>query len=321
MTHGLRTLLVLAIGAAATPLNAQAEATDSSQDLESYQPLRLTEVDVRRLGRNLPALDRLEYLGEKPAMENRFLLIHLWDRAQEDRNPTFETMNRFAEVVPEDSFALIGVSHDSPESIAAFLRQHPLEYPVASDPDFSLFSGLQITRANRVIITDPFREIVWEGKPAALNREVIERVSRTYLGKVACVEMLGVASRELEERIAESTGSLFPAFALVADAEGEFQMMGPFMVGPDEVDRTVGRFSATARKLHEDGNIQAVVFTYPVRFRGGQAWRVAQDAWAPGLFRRSFEREIHLRDGETVVDATMRARLSPLLTRVTGENG
>ena len=130
------------------------------------------------LGRPGPSLEVVNWLGEKPAIEGKFVLISFWASWS---TPCRQWITEFNALQKKygDKLVIVGVSAES-ESDLANMPEPRLEYASAIDSKAKLTAAAGLTSIPYVLLRDPKGTVLYQGHPGAITDKKLETIlSRT----------------------------------------------------------------------------------------------------------------------------------------------
>jgi thiol-disulfide isomerase/thioredoxin len=121
-----------------------------------------------------PALEVEEWIGAKPDLEGKFLLVEFWATWCPPCRKSIPVLNgihaRF-----KDKLAVIGISDETPDTVAAFANSK-IEFYSAIDTKARMKEALGVYGIPHAIVVEPGGAVIWEGFPLAQGHELTEDV-------------------------------------------------------------------------------------------------------------------------------------------------
>ena len=122
--------------------------------------------DKSPVGKPGPGLETVKWLGQKPEMKGKYVLLYFWGPgsvACKKANPELNALQkRYAE-----NLVIVGLAAEPQQEIEA--ADPKLECPSAMDARGKLRTGLGITSIPSVLLLDPKGIVRYQGHPAAVT--------------------------------------------------------------------------------------------------------------------------------------------------------
>lgn len=159
-------------------LSAAAEArsrtpnTDSAPDSASTLADPLTEKSL--LGKPAPPLTVSKWIGDRPALEGKYVLVSFWAPGSPASRKWIPDLNAIQKAFG-DRLTVIGLCADS-ESAVTNLASPKIEFPCAIDSKSTLSTAAGVTSIPTVLLLDPKGIVRYLGHPAALSKAALEEL-------------------------------------------------------------------------------------------------------------------------------------------------
>lgn len=125
------------------------------------------------VGRQLPEL-HLAFVGEKPALAGKPLLLDFWATWCEPCREGVQALNGIRDTYKDRGLVVIGITREEEAAVKAFVREVPVRYFVGRDPSAELAAHLGITGIPHALLVDRNGRITWEGHPQTMQPGDIE---------------------------------------------------------------------------------------------------------------------------------------------------
>ena len=136
-------------------------------------------VNGRMLGKRMPALPPALDVGRGSAGSanagagSDVVLVYFWAPWCASCHENVPAISRLQHEFGARGLRVIGMAREPPAEVSAFARRNPLAYPVRSDADGALFSGLGVRSLPYAVLVDRNGIIVWQGDPIGLDRGTV----------------------------------------------------------------------------------------------------------------------------------------------------
>jgi hypothetical protein len=125
------------------------------------------------IGKTAPDLDMQTWVGTKPVMEGKLIIVNIWSPRSASCRKWIPALNdlyrNFSAKV-----AVVGVTPAPPADI---MQTNPkIEFPCAVDSDGKFITSANVTTFPCIMLLDTKRAIRFQGHPAALTPEILERI-------------------------------------------------------------------------------------------------------------------------------------------------
>jgi cytochrome c biogenesis protein CcmG, thiol:disulfide interchange protein DsbE len=161
-------MVAQAEAAARVARRAAATSEDSLADAWSERSL---------IGKPSPVLEPHKWIGEKPSLEGKVLLINFWAPWSIPCRKLIPELNALQKKFPEQ-LEVIGIFAESETDLQAMPDPHP-EYALALDPKAQLFAAAGVSSIPTVLLVDLKGKVLYQGHPAALTQAKLERLLRS----------------------------------------------------------------------------------------------------------------------------------------------
>jgi len=113
--------------------------------------------------------------GEKPA-EEQPLLMEFWATWCPPCRESIPHLNAIYDQYHPKGLSVVGISNEDAAKVQAFMRQVPMKYPVALDPQMRYGSALNVHAIPHAFLVNRAGKVVWDGHPMTLTEADIEKV-------------------------------------------------------------------------------------------------------------------------------------------------
>jgi thiol-disulfide isomerase/thioredoxin len=135
--------------------------------------------DHSLLGKSAPPVEVEKWLGDKPVLDGKFVLVSFWAPWSIPCRQTISDLNALQKKFRE-KLVIVGVCSESETEIAE-MSGPKLEFPAGIDSKGRLGVLLGITSVPSVVLLDPNGIILYDGHPSA----VTEKKLQSLMAKVA----------------------------------------------------------------------------------------------------------------------------------------
>jgi thiol-disulfide isomerase/thioredoxin len=133
--------------------------------------------DKSLLGKPAPALEVEKWLGDKPALEGKFVLIAFWEPWSIPSRKAIPALNalqkRFA-----DRLTVIGVTTEEAGEVQA-MSEPQIEFSSAIDTKGRLVNALDVRSVPYIVVADPKNIVRYQGHPGAIDDRKWEQLLGT----------------------------------------------------------------------------------------------------------------------------------------------
>jgi thiol-disulfide isomerase/thioredoxin len=147
--------------------------------LSSEESLADPISDKSFLGKTAPALEVEKWLGEKPALEGKFVLIAFWEPWSIPSRKAIPLLNALQKKFA-DKLTVVGVTTEDASRVEG-MNDPKIEFPIAIDSKGRLVNALGITSVPYIVLADSKKIVRYEGHPGVVD----ERHWEQWLGKPA----------------------------------------------------------------------------------------------------------------------------------------
>jgi thiol-disulfide isomerase/thioredoxin len=130
--------------------------------------------DRSQLGKPGPKLEVDKWVGDKPDLEGKFVLIDFWASWSAPCRQGIADLNAWQKKYA-DKLVVIGVSAE-PETAYADFSSPRIEYPLAVDSKAKLCAACGITSIPSITLRDPKGIVLYQGHPAALTEKRLQSI-------------------------------------------------------------------------------------------------------------------------------------------------
>ncbi|PWU21451.1 MAG: hypothetical protein C5B50_01625 [Verrucomicrobia bacterium] len=125
------------------------------------------------IGKPLPSFKSAKWLGAKPALEGKVVLVAFWGTWSVPCRKYISQWNSAQKKFGE-KIVVLGVSSE-PEQDAMAMADPKVEFPVALDTDGSFSREMGVTSIPYVLVVDRKGIVRYQGHPAAVTEKELER--------------------------------------------------------------------------------------------------------------------------------------------------
>ena len=126
------------------------------------------------VGKKLPAL-KADFLKSKPETAGKPLMVEFWATWCGPCVASIPHVNEIHKKYESKGLVVIGLTQESNSDIKAFVKAKKMEYNVGTDKGGKLNKELGVAGIPHAVLVDKTGTIVWEGHPAGLKDEDIEK--------------------------------------------------------------------------------------------------------------------------------------------------
>lgn len=126
-----------------------------------------------KVGAPLPKSD-LIFLSSAPSTTKSVQLIDFWATTCEPCRTSIPKLNAFHQKYAPKGLVMIGVSDESKEQVATFLKAVPMQYATAIEGASSLHKILRIRALPYAIFVNRDGVVIWRGQPEEITDQLIE---------------------------------------------------------------------------------------------------------------------------------------------------
>ena len=127
------------------------------------------------LGRTAPALEVGKWLGKKPALEGKFVLLSFWATWSKPSQRSIPELNALQKKFEKD-LVVVGLSAESEAEVRA-MAQPKLQYESALDMGAKMARVFGVRSVPCVVLVDPKGMVRYVGHPAAITDKWLESIT------------------------------------------------------------------------------------------------------------------------------------------------
>jgi len=157
--------LILGLATAATFTSLTDARADASSESDSS-----ARVNVKALAA------KLEFLGDKPVLTGRPLLIEFWATWCPPCRASIAHLNELDQKYHPLGLQIVGISGEDKSVVERFRAGTPMHYAVALDANQALATEFQVQTIPNAWLLDKDGRVVWSGHPMELDEQTIARV-------------------------------------------------------------------------------------------------------------------------------------------------
>lgn len=132
------------------------------------------------IGKPAPALDFDSWVGTRPNTDGKFTLVDVWSPKSPSCKKWIPALNDLSKNLAA-KMTVVGVT---PATQADVMQMDPkVTFPCAIDSSAKFILGVNVTTFPCVILLDPNHVVRYEGHPAALTQEILEKVLNQASGQ------------------------------------------------------------------------------------------------------------------------------------------
>lgn len=128
--------------------------------------------DKSLIGKRAPAIEGGKWLGEKPAIEGKVVLVVFWAPWSIPSRKYLPTLAGLQKKFP-DKLAVVGITTESESEIADMTEPKP-GFASMVDPEAKLGVTVGVTSVPYVMLVDPSGVVRYQGHPAAITEKQVE---------------------------------------------------------------------------------------------------------------------------------------------------
>jgi thiol-disulfide isomerase/thioredoxin len=132
-----------------------------------------SRVNVKSLAGNL------EFLGDKPVLTGRPLLIEFWATWCPPCQASIAHLNNLYKKYHDSGLQIVGIADEDKTVVERFRAGTPMHYAVALDRNQTLAAEFQVRTIPQAWLVDKDGRIIWSGHPMELDEQVIKRALPT----------------------------------------------------------------------------------------------------------------------------------------------
>lgn len=125
------------------------------------------------VGQKLPALTGLDYFKQKPDLKGKPAIVEFWATWCPPCRASIPHMNEIYKTYGPKGLQILGITDEPGQTIRAFTKQIPIDYPAATDKR-NIAADFGITTIPRAFLVDKTGTIVWQGHPMELEEKQID---------------------------------------------------------------------------------------------------------------------------------------------------
>jgi thiol-disulfide isomerase/thioredoxin len=126
------------------------------------------------LGKQAPSLALDKWLGEKPALEGKFVLLSFWAPWSAPCRQWIPELNALQKKYA-DKLVVVGVSAESETDVTEMLEPR-IDYASALDPKAKLTAAAEVTSIPCILLEDPQGTVLYQGHPGALTDKRLQAI-------------------------------------------------------------------------------------------------------------------------------------------------
>lgn len=111
----------------------------------------------------------LAYRGAAPVEGARATLYVFWQTTSLPCRESLPKLNELFKNHAAQGFSVVGITSESPDVVNAFLRETPVEYPIAYDPENQIAAELGVRGIPMAFLVESGGRIAWRGNPMKLT--------------------------------------------------------------------------------------------------------------------------------------------------------
>lgn len=131
-------------------------------------------------GKNIGELTFGTWLsGPAPDLKGKVVVVDFWATWCGPCRELIPEMNEWAKEFSKD-VVFVGLSDEKPETVKAFMKSNPMDYPVATDPSQAMYKRLGVEGIPHVMVVTPDGVVRWQGWP----QDPKDRLTEDVLGRI-----------------------------------------------------------------------------------------------------------------------------------------
>jgi len=156
----------------AAAVTAEAQRSLASKTSTTLPSLADPISDQSLLGKHAPAVSAEKWVGDKPSLEGKSLMLIFWAPSSSACRKWIPDWNAFKKKFG-DRLALVGVTSESEQGILD-LAEVKVEFASALDPKGRLSAAAGVTSIPSILLVDPAGTVRYQGHPAALTEAYLQ---------------------------------------------------------------------------------------------------------------------------------------------------
>ena len=125
------------------------------------------------IGKQAPAIDMDTWVGARPNMDGKFVIASIWSPKSASCRKWIPALNDLYKTFA-DKVVMVGVTPATQDEVTQ--ADPRIDFPCAIDSSAKFINGLNVTTFPCVVLLDPNHVVRYQGHPAALTAEVLQKV-------------------------------------------------------------------------------------------------------------------------------------------------
>lgn len=121
-------------------------------------------------------IEKLRFKGKDPVLTGKPLIVEFWATWCPPCRQSIPHLNEVYKKHKDRGLEIIGVTDEDSSTVSKFVKDVPIDYPVAFDSNGKFAKPFGIRGIPHAMILDKAGKVVWEGHPMSLPESQIEAV-------------------------------------------------------------------------------------------------------------------------------------------------
>lgn len=121
-------------------------------------------------------VEKLKFRGKDPVVTGKPLIVEFWATWCPPCRKSIPHLNEVYKKYKDRGLEIIGVTDEDSSTVSSFVKDVPIDYPVAFDANGKFAKPFGIRGIPHAMILDKTGKVVWEGHPMSLQDSQIEAV-------------------------------------------------------------------------------------------------------------------------------------------------
>jgi len=127
------------------------------------------------VGKSVPAA-KLTYVSNQADTTGKAYILEFWATWCGPCRKSIPHLNELYAKYKDRGLVIVGVTNEEADVVKGFMKKVPMNYTVAIDAADTLSSFFGIQGIPHACVVDKSGKVVWDGHPASLTEDVIEKV-------------------------------------------------------------------------------------------------------------------------------------------------
>jgi len=117
-----------------------------------------------------------QYIQGPELVPDRPALVEIWATWCTPCQESIPHLNELKQRYGSRGLQIVGITDESGPTIAAFMRQIPIQYSICSDPENHYARALSVSSLPQAFLVDTQGHIVWHGHPMTVPTDILENL-------------------------------------------------------------------------------------------------------------------------------------------------